>query len=519
MLLRTVLAELLVISLLAGVVPARADEPSARQLYNRGRQLEKSGNVAHAYLLYSQAAAADPLKREYWQRAQALQRKAVGSANVMPQGGVGAPAQAAETPLEEATYKDLEEAKKPQPPIEIEGSSEKHDLDLRGNAKKLWEDVTRRYGLDVVFDGDYPEGSPIRLRLAEAEHREALVALMAATGSFFVPISPKLLMVVKDTEQKRREVENTIAVSVPIPEPVTLQDAQEMGRSVQQLMEIQRFAIDSAQRMVLMRDRASKVIPAQQVLQQLLHGRAEIGLEIELVSLPKSTSMSLGLSIPTSFPIRALQESIKLFRGPLTLTMLLGSAELLANMTKSVGRSVFQVDLRATDGIPATFHAGEKYPIVTMSYIGDTSGENVYIPPPTFNFEDLGLSLKITPRIHDRHEVTLEIEAEYKLLGGRSLNGNPVISNRKFNNRVRLRFDEWAMISGLVGRSSTRTLSGPAGLTAIPILGTVFTRRDSRTEEEEAMLVLKPRLLRLPAIETQTRQIWIGSESRLRVPL
>jgi hypothetical protein len=39
-------------------------------------------------------------------------------------------------------------------------------------------------------------------------------------------------------------------------------------------MEIQRFAIDSAQRMVIFRDRVSKARPAQLLFGQLLHSKA-----------------------------------------------------------------------------------------------------------------------------------------------------------------------------------------------------------------------------------------------------
>ena len=57
----------------------------------------------------------------------------------------------------------------------------------------------------------------------------------------------------------------------------------------------------------------------------------------------------------------------------------------------------------AIDGQPATLHVGDKYPLVTNTISAEpataTTGQ-VYTPPPTFTFEDLGLLLKITPRIH-----------------------------------------------------------------------------------------------------------------------
>ena len=58
---------------------------------------------------------------------------------------------------------------------------------------------------------------------------------------------------------------------------------------------------------------------------------------------------------------------------------------------------------------------------MTVAYIGDTHGsDNVFVPPPTFTFEDLGLNVKLTPKVHDRNEVSIEIDAEFKILAGTS---------------------------------------------------------------------------------------------------
>ena len=52
------------------------------------------------------------------------------------------------------------------------------------------------------------------------------------------------------------------------------------------------------------------------------------------------------------------------------------------------------------EGQPATLHVGEKYPIITSGYFGNTSGSGtVYTPPPTITFEDLGLLIKVTPHV------------------------------------------------------------------------------------------------------------------------
>jgi general secretion pathway protein D len=164
--------------------------------------------------------------------------------------------------------------------------------------------------------------------------------------------------------------------------------------------------------------------------------------------------------------------------------------------------------------------AGEKYPIMTVGYFGNSTGnDQVYTPPPSFNFEDLGLSLKVTPRVHDTHEVTLELEAEYKLLTGASSNGIPVISNRRFANKVRLRFNQAAIVAGLVTKSSTRSYSGFPVLEAIPVVGSLLGRTSKSTDDSELLLVLQPRLIDLPPSELVVKQMWVGSETRLLSPL
>lgn len=499
-----------------------AGEPSARDLYKKGRKLEKAGNFTEAYLLYAQAAAADPSKREYWLRSQALRTRAAKTAGVLPSGGgwVASADMNAETAIPAATAKEIEQARQPQPPFELKGSEERKTFDLRGDNQQLFEQVAKAYGLDVVFDGDYTPGTAVRFQMENVDYREALYALMTLSSSFIIPVGDRLFMVAKDTDQKRRDVEVMVAVSVPIPEPVALPEVQELARSVQQLMEIHRFGIDSAQRIVVIRDRLSKVRPAVFLLYQLLHRRAQIFIEAELISVAKTSSVTYGIPVPTSFPLQVIRNTLTLRSGSLGFAVGIASAEALANASSGSAKSLLKAEMRTVDGVAAQFHAGDKYPIQTVSYIGDTSGSGqVYTPPPSFNFEDLGLILKITPKVHDAKEVSLDIESEFKLLGTTSFNGIPVIANRKFATRVRLGFDEAAVIGGLVTSNSSKSVSGLAGIINIPILGDLLSRTTRGRDDVEILLVLKAKLLDLPSTEMVTKNMWIGTEGRLLSPL
>jgi general secretion pathway protein D len=195
------------------------------------------------------------------------------------------------------------------------------------------------------------------------------------------------------------------------------------------------------------------------------------------------------------------------------------SGGLFAQKDDSSIRTILETHLIALDGTPASIHVGDKYPIPSSSYnIGQPAGTNTgYIP--SFTFEDLGLVLKITPKVHGANEVSLEIDAEFKALGGSGENGIPIISNRKFTETVRLRFDECAVISGLLTRTEANTLSGIAGLASLPGLGPLLSQNMKTRQHGQALLLIQPRLLSVPPSESVPQAIMLGSDTKMRTPL
>ena len=78
------------------------------------------------------------------------------------------------------------------------------------------------------------------------DYRVALHSLEAATSSFIVPLTGKLFLVVRDTPQKRTELEPHVAVEVHVPETITTQDFTAMVTAVQQTFAVEKVAFDTA---------------------------------------------------------------------------------------------------------------------------------------------------------------------------------------------------------------------------------------------------------------------------------
>ena len=116
--------------------------------------------------------------------------------------------------------------------------------------------------------------------------------------------------------------------------------------------------------------------------------------------------------------------------------------------------------------------------------------------------------------MHEQGGVTLDLDAEFKVLGTGSPNGIPVISSRKFTGKVRLNSGEWAVIAGLAGTNYTASYTGIAGLSSIPLLGHLFRQNTVQKDSTETLILLKPRIVTLPPWESVTQTIWVGTETK-----
>ncbi len=516
---------------------ATAWADGAGQLARQARRAERQGDDLKAYTLYTRAAGLRPQQEKYRLEALRLQVRAAQSlaaqdrldealaldpGNPFLQARRSPPQTTAPEP---PTSAELREAEQAAEPIELKPKPGAHSFHLKADARSLWEQVARAYGLDVVFDADFTAGSQLPFYLENAEMRDAFHALMALTGTFLAPIHERVALVAKDTQQKRNELEPMMATLLPIPQVISPEEANEVGRAVQQALDIKRLAVDAVRRQVYLRDTVTKTRMARLLYADLSRRRGEVMIEIELISVSKSSLANLGLTLPTTFPVAPGSSGLATAGGGQTIFgVQVANPQFEADRTRSDTQLLTSFRIRATDGLPASMHIGDKYPIVNALFspivitgqIQDLQNSGQYRQPfPSFTFEDLGLVLKVTPRIHDREEVSLTIEAEFRLLTGASLNGIPVISDRKFNSAVRLKEGETSIVSGLAVAQSTRTQNGVAGLSDLPFMGWLWRQNAYQVDQNELLITITPRLTMLPPAEqAPPLEFYFGSETR-----
>ena len=168
----------------------------------------------------------------------------------------------------------------------------------------MFEQVAAAYGIQLQFEDGYQgPASAFTLRMNDLSMQEAFHALETITNSFLVPVNPKLAMVYQDTTQRRNDNAPLVTAEIPIPERISVQEAQEMVSAVQQVMQVRRIAVDPGRRMVFLRDQPGTVLAARQILTNLSRNRAQVNIEVELLSVSKNSNLTYGLQLQNMAPV------------------------------------------------------------------------------------------------------------------------------------------------------------------------------------------------------------------------
>ena len=213
---------------------------------------------------------------------------------------------------------------------------------------------------------------------------------------------------------------------------------------------------------------------------------------------------------------------------PLAGVAISSGATVAALLQTSDARLLDTVILRSSHLQPATFRSGTRYPIVTSTYTSGISssasaalsGININgvsaaslasqylgssVTVPQIQFEDLGLTLKTTPKIQRNRDINLQIDFKIEALGATSLNNIPVLNNRQFSSTVTVPAGQTALLVSRVNTSEIKSVTGIPGLNDLP--GFSGTEKNSEKDSAELIISITPHIVREQAFHTASRRL------------
>ena len=239
------------------------------------------------------------------------------------------------------------------------------------------------------------------------------------------------------------------------------------------------------------------------------------------LAAPGDTLAILGILLASGQVTSSIfSNGIALFGGGITQSGLSpGPVTLNLNLNSSDSRELDQAELRLGDGEQATLRSGTRYPIMTANY--SSLGAGVNIPGlntagtssslssllsslgssstqvPQVEYQDLGLTLKATPKVMRSGDVALSMDMKITALAGNSVNGVPVLNNRAYTGVVTLKAGAGVVIMSELDETESRALSGTPGITEIPGLNNL-TSNDTQKDYATLVVLITPHVIRGP---------------------
>ena len=177
----------------------------------------------------------------------------------------------------------------------------------------------------------------------------------------------------------------------------------------------------------------------------------------------------------------------------MTLKDLRLDAVILAAKNDSRSRVMSSPVLLTVDNKEASIEATEtKYMYKGMRYMGYSGSTGGGSYEPDIEQRDVGLTVKVTPRISPNGNVILTVEETFEdVLGSQVISGEswPTVTSRKLSADVSVGNGETVILGGLVKTLKSDSESGIPILKDIPYIGKYLFGSTKKTEDRSEMLV------------------------------
>jgi general secretion pathway protein D len=452
--------------------------------------------------------------------------------------------------------------------IHLEPRGDRATFHYSGDVRGLFTELSAAYGVTAQFD-DSVQTRQVRFNVDDVDFFTALKLACQVSKAMWAALDAHQMLIAADNVENHRQFDRMSLRTLILPPHSTPQEATDLVTTMRNMFDLRFVNSGQTSDTVELRGPQPLLAACSKLLGQLSNERPQVMLDVRVYQINHQLTRNIGVHIPNTFnmfniPAVALvglagqnigdlinqliasgginqaggtalsgllaqlggqqnsifSQPLATFGGGLTFSgVSLDRLAAALSLNESWVRSLENMTMRASQGNDATFHLGEKYPILNASYapiynspqISAVLGNQSYIPPfPSVSYEDLGLNLKAKPTIHGDGSVSLQLELQVRSLTGQSNNEVPVISNREYKGSINLKDGEPAVVAGEVSRSDTRSMSGIPGLGFLPLLNQAMVNNTKQEETDELMIIITPHVL--ANFSRTTPEIWISEK-------
>ncbi|MDP1831525.1 MAG: hypothetical protein Q8K67_05665 [Geothrix sp.] len=389
--------------------------------------------------------------------------------------------------------------------------------------REILATLSRASGVNIIPHSSFQDQS-VSIDLRGLPFQRVLDTLMLQNELFYKVIDTNTIMVFKATPQNRELYENQIIktyyLSFAEPDPV---------RSILTTINPQlRVFTDKRINAIIVKAKPLELAIVDQVIRNLDKAKAEVMVYLELMEVTENSLEQVGL-----LPVINASDTSGTFRvGATTVNNTSGLntnsgftrittadirvlfPNLALDFLKSNGdaRLVASPNVRVVSGETGEVNIGEKISTTQSQLSLPTSGTTGAastssllggVGQTSFSYEDVGVKIKVEPRVHHNGEITLKINSLVTTLKSGSTPGRPDLGKREIITSARLHDGETAIFGGLLKDEEQRSLQGIWGLADIPFIGRLLGNTRNSKAKTDVILTIRAVLVRKPVLSEQ----------------
>ncbi len=374
------------------------------------------------------------------------------------------------------------------------------------SSRDVYLAIARFANLSISFDPTFRD-IPLTIDLRNSSLDGAIRAVSESTQTFYRVTGQRSVLIIPDTPAKRREYEEEVVRTFYLSNA----DLKETMDLLRMVLDARRVSPVTATNAVTVKDTPERIAAAGRVIAAIDKARPEVIIDVELLEVDRTKLQEYGLQLASSgsagpngsVGVAADSNSTLTLR---TLRNLTQSDVLLANLpslyyrllkTDTNTRTLANPQLRTSEGMPAQARFGERIPVPVTTFSPIATGGTAQQPITSFNYENIGVNIDITPRTHHDDDVTLTLKVAVQSISGTGFGGLPTFGNREISTVIRLRDGETNMLAGLIRDDERRVLEGIPGLSDLPVIGRIFAHSKMETNQTDIILTLTPHIVRV----------------------
>jgi general secretion pathway protein D len=415
-------------------------------------------------------------------------------------------------------------AEMPGAPVKLKGSGEKLSVDFRTpvSLKSILATLGRTSGVTFIYDETYRDIN-LAVDLTGKELEQAVNYLCIASKNFYRVVDEKTAIIAPDNFTMRQKYELLVIRTFYLSN-INAQDVQlALVNMIKTQTKIPTIQIDKSLNSITIRDTPQAVALAEKLLKAWDKSQAEVIIDVEIMEVDRTMLRKIGIDLSQGIAAIRLNPAstttdgtswiklsdIKL--GDLSSWEITTPQAVLQFLEGDANTKIIaQPRIRGVAGEEMKYLVGQKVPIPNSTFTPIMAGGANAQPIVQYTQTDVGIELKMKPRIHLEKEVTIEVEIKVSAISGSGIAGIPIIATREIKNTIRLKDGEPNLLAGLLRDEERKTISGITGLKDIPILGHLFASTETQIDQTDVILTITPYIIRtIPLTDEDAKPVWV----------